>query len=572
MSHTVLSAELLERLAGASVYAQALSEQQGCSVQQFSLSARCAEGVVAGYQVKLNYHHDSAEGACECPASDGFEFCKHCVLLALHSNRATQQLMSLSKGPDKSKIMAYLLALDKAELAKQMLALLETDTDAFKRYLLKASLDQDQLDIKALRSELTELTRAPKDLFSQRQMRHFLARIERFLEELSRARCQGQEDSLLKLIEYAIQRINQVLSKLEDRGGQHHSLKPLLQGLYIGYFKTLAGRPETLAKRFAKTWDIDHFELLGPAERILAAHPEILSKFIALKQSQWQALAKDDATSRMRDRLAELLAANISEQSATELHCSIQRQLAHDESQQRHLLAQWRERGWEDAAEQLQQDLLKRYPSSLAVYQQAFEHYAQSPAHEALLFGLFCHFPMQLGPDLIAYSQNHSLDNSLENSLDNAQARQDDLARLRERMAAELLQQDEAQAQFYGLCLLLDNKATEVMLQKLTQCTLTAEQIGELAIRLSSHSREHSANLLAESLNTLNAKGMGWADKKAAELLWRYQQNVDANGTQLGLKLPRALDQSPSFTEHYRSLSGQTFKKRLFTAPLDDIR
>lgn len=566
MSHTVLSAELLERLAGASVYAQALTEQPSSPVQQFSLSAQCAEGRIAGHQVKLNYRHDSAEGACDCPESDGFEFCKHCVLLALHSNRATQQLMSLSKGPDKSKIMAYLLALDKAELAKQTLALLENDSDAFKRYLLKASLDQEQLDIKALRSELTELTRPPKDLFSQRQMRHFLARIERFLEELSSARCQGQEDSLLKLIEYALQRLNQLLGKLEDRGDQHHSLKPLLQSLYLGYFNTLAGRAETLAKRFAKTWDLDHFALLGPAELILAEQPEVLSKFIALKQSQWQALAKNEASQRMRDRLAELLAANISAQSSTELHCSIQRQLAHDESQQRHLLEQWRERGWTDAAEQLQQDLLKHHPTSLAVYQQAFEHYAQSPAQEALLFGLFCRFPMQLGPNLIDYAQKHCQNNTQKN------AQQADLASLRERMAAELLQQEDAEAQFLGLSLLLDNEASTAVLEALSKCSLSAEQIGELAIRLSPLEKQASAELLAKSLSTLNAKGMGWADKKAAELLWRYQQNLGANSARLALELPRNLHQSPSFTEHYRSLSGQAFQKRLFTAPLDDIR
>ncbi len=288
MTPHIVSLERIKLVAGARCFALGEKLLAKQTPSRFVMHDDMAKGDVAGFSVSLSYRGDSVEGSCSCPASEGFEFCEHCVCLTLFANKQGQQVLSLSKGPDKSRVLAYLLSLDKPVLAKQMLGLLEQDSAQFKRYLLKVSLDTDALDFTALKKELTTLTKPQSQMFSQRQVKHFFSRIERFLEEVKSANYLAQPEPMLKLLEYAIARVNLLLEKVEDRTGQREVAVSYLRGMFLSLFEQLSARPETLSKRFEKNWLSDQFQVLGlNIEPFFKTNPKSLALSKTRLKSAW---------------------------------------------------------------------------------------------------------------------------------------------------------------------------------------------------------------------------------------------------------------------------------------------
>ena len=263
MLHPIISQEQLTKVAGEACFQQGTKNLKSCSISHFQHNAQSANAIIDSYNVTITYLADRIEGACNCKQSDGFDFCQHCVCLTLHANKMAQQILSLSKGPDKSKILAFLLSQDKTDLAKQCLSLIESDPEQFERYLLRASLTKEHLNYSELKSKLTDLTRKQENLFRQRQVKHFFAKISRYAEELDLVDYEYAPDKMLKVIEHAFMRINRLLETIDDSNEQRSECINQLRKLYASLLAVIPGRPETKAKRFFSLWSIDKFELLG---------------------------------------------------------------------------------------------------------------------------------------------------------------------------------------------------------------------------------------------------------------------------------------------------------------------
>lgn len=249
-----------------------------------------ASALVSGFSAQLHYHGPQVEGACSCPASEGFDFCEHCVCLCLFVNKQTQQIRSLAKGPDKSKILAYLLSLDKHELARQCLHLIVEDPNAFEGYLWRAFLHQGDIDYSQLKSQITILTRRPENLFSHRQVKVFFQKMERFLAELvAEDAPEYDPEKMLKVVEYAFQRLNQLLEHVDDSNAHREPSLVHLRQLYRHQFCSLLCREDTQAKRYYQFWISDHFDLLNiPVTDLLPAKAQ--RKFKTLIEAQWNSL------------------------------------------------------------------------------------------------------------------------------------------------------------------------------------------------------------------------------------------------------------------------------------------
>ncbi len=258
----LVSHEQLSKLIGKTRFEEIIQNLEQFNISKLELTKQRAQAEVEGFQVTLNFHNNSLEGACQCPESDGFEFCSHCTALCLHINRNTQQISSLAKGPDKSRLLAYLLSIEKQKLAKEFLSLVSKDSELFERYLLRASLNQDVLDYAGLKSQITELTRKPEKLFSQRQVKHFFAKIERFLDELNAIEDYPEPDKMLKLLEHMHQRLVRLLDSIDDNSEQRRECMITFRASYQKLFGQLQGRDETKTKRFFKLWVNDHYAIL----------------------------------------------------------------------------------------------------------------------------------------------------------------------------------------------------------------------------------------------------------------------------------------------------------------------
>jgi len=292
----IISPEQLTTAAGATCYQTALALAPQHKVEAFHADSKSATGSINGYQVKINYRKDHVEGACQCPDSDGFDFCLHCVYLCLHANKSTQQIVSLSKGPDKSKILAFLLSQDKQTLAKHCLELINQDSEQFERYLLKASLSSEKINYSQLKTQITDLTRKQDNLFSQRQVKHFFAKIERFVAELALINIEHEPEKLLKVIEHAFTRLNRLLEVIDDSTEQRSKCVSKFRHIYIPLISTITGKLETKTKRFYTLWLNDKFELLSPQiDEILDNLSQKMFKNILIKV--WEEHLKTDKKS-----------------------------------------------------------------------------------------------------------------------------------------------------------------------------------------------------------------------------------------------------------------------------------
>jgi len=288
MTQAIISHDVLIKTAGQARFEQGSSKSTNIDISDFHYQDKQAKAKVGQYTVSVRYHSETIEGACTCPDSDGFDFCQHCVALVLHANKNAQQINSLAKGPDKSKVLAYLLRQDKQNLAKQCLALIESDADQFKRYVLKASLNTESIDFSQLKTQITELTRKPENLFSQRQVKVFFSKIDLFLEELSLSDYLNTPEKMIKLIEYTFQRINHLLNNIDDANLQRQTCIDKLQSMYQCLITEISGRPDTKAKRLYNFWLNDTHALLGHDIENYLSQEDCRTKFKEINKAIWK--------------------------------------------------------------------------------------------------------------------------------------------------------------------------------------------------------------------------------------------------------------------------------------------
>ena len=260
----LISQDQLIKMAGQDGYNLGLSLSQTISITKLKISENKVTADLDENHVVLNFHDKHIQGACNCPRSDGFDFCEHCVCLCLHINKQNQQIRSLAKGPDKSRILAFLLCLDKHDLAKHCLNLITGDANEFERYLLKAFLHQEEIDFSQLKAQVTNLTRKPDNLFSQRHVKIFFEKLERFLEEIcAETAPEHNVDKMQKIVEYTLQRINILLEQIDDSTEHRAQCLILLRQFYFKLLNKKNCRDDTLAKHFFNFWILDKFDLLG---------------------------------------------------------------------------------------------------------------------------------------------------------------------------------------------------------------------------------------------------------------------------------------------------------------------
>lgn len=574
MTPTIIGLDYLKKLAGEALVKQVQAQKDSYVFEAFTMSQghskqqSTARAKVNSFDVTLTYRGDQLEGACSCPVSDGFDFCEHCVALTLHANRISQQMMSLSKGPDKSKVMAYLLSLDKAELAKHTMALLEQDSGNFKRYLLKASLDQETLDLAALKSEMTALTRPQKGLFSQRQLKHFFGRIERFLEELQVVDQIEQASGILKLVEYSVVRLNKLLLRMEDRNNLRQAAVDRLRDLFARYFKSLEGRPEALAKRFAKLWLVDRFEVLGLSPVPYFDHqPLAYQAFLKHRLEQWQTYeSASSSTSSFKslstsgssigsgqlwslERLARLLLSEpeteielaernelenaaqlrvIFEQFREKLSeatmLTMQKLLAKTPEDQASLAQSWLRMGHIEEANALMCSVVEaiagggvitkdgdrsEYSSeAILLIERAFVHFAEQDGQIDYLFSLFQRAPVELAQALQDYARKHHAN----------------ILALRCAMAESLNSHHDLDSQYLLARLYLLNGDAASINDLLAVQRFKPEQVAHLAIGLAKLAPESALPVMVQVIPKLLEKDMASADKLAAELVSLLEQ------------------------------------------------
>jgi len=180
------------------------------------------------YRVVLTHTAKLFEGGCDCPASEGFDFCKHCVATALKYIIQMTEREKLQASSETNLLENYLHGMDKATLATELLTLIEYDSELEDKWKLRAELAAGKMDFKAFKKRVTKAIPYNRDLYRYAQVRRFFAGVEMLVDTLQQLLVDFGPERSLELIDYALLRIDRALETIDDSGGfRYHSVNAL---------------------------------------------------------------------------------------------------------------------------------------------------------------------------------------------------------------------------------------------------------------------------------------------------------------------------------------------------------
>ena len=229
-----LSESTIRDLAGKAVYQRGLNYYNEGRVGELSISGTRITANVDGtqsYRVTLNHTVKIFDGSCNCPASDHFDFCKHCVAAALSYYYQTQIILELTESSTaKDRVLPFLQTLTKPQLADQLHKLIQRDTALHDEWLLRAEIASGGLSVAELRKRITKaIPYKPSGLWRYREVADYFDKCERVLEMLEAPVLSMAGPSISKLAIYAIQRLQKTLESIDDSGGYRFPLELRLQ-------------------------------------------------------------------------------------------------------------------------------------------------------------------------------------------------------------------------------------------------------------------------------------------------------------------------------------------------------
>lgn len=104
---TEITDSLLLALAGEAAFQRGVGYFENGNVLNWRKKGTTIRAEVAGsatYLVTLEHSVDYLEGCCDCPASEGIGFCKHCVAVAMVYRREMGEQQALAGGAVEQRL------------------------------------------------------------------------------------------------------------------------------------------------------------------------------------------------------------------------------------------------------------------------------------------------------------------------------------------------------------------------------------------------------------------------------------------------------------------------------------
>ncbi len=230
-----ISESLLIKLAGLGAYERGLGYFEEGRVCSLESSQRKTTAVVNGsqpYRVELRHTQRQLDGACDCPASDGIDFCKHCVAVALAVRENLEDGAREGGGSDRQKIATYLAAQDRESLVKLLMEALPKASTLEQRLLLEAEAAQGAVSLRQLKKWIAQVTR-PRQLWDYREVAAYFARIGAVLENIHSISEHIPAKTMLATALYGISRVDNALLSVDDSSGYRYAVQESLLRMHI---------------------------------------------------------------------------------------------------------------------------------------------------------------------------------------------------------------------------------------------------------------------------------------------------------------------------------------------------
>ncbi len=290
-----ISDTLLTQLAGEAAFARGVAYYRDGRVDELTRRGRAITALVNGseiYQVTLKHTEKVFEGSCDCPASEGFDFCKHCVATALAYREELVQEKQLRGAASKDRLPTYLMTLDKQTLVDMLLERLQGDRPALAQLQLKADLAAGKLNDKTIRKQITAATPLGRHLFGYAQVRSYFSRFSTLLDGIGPLIVELPANQALALIGYAFERMDKALETIDDSGGFRLPGLELLGELHLCVLKKSTISPTALAEQLFAIFNgpLRDFYPDIPSSYLELLGDEGMRAFLDQAQQAWDAL------------------------------------------------------------------------------------------------------------------------------------------------------------------------------------------------------------------------------------------------------------------------------------------
>lgn len=244
------------------------------------------------YRVKLIQTLKVFEGSCDCPASDNFDFCKHCVATGLKYIAQLQSQDKLQHSKDRDLLKNYLMSLGKSELADHLETLISYDKSLYDEWTLKAEIAAGKVGHKAFKKRITKAIPYNRHLYRYNQVRDYFSRVERVVDTLTEFMPSFKPVDALMLVDYALQRIGKALEAIDDSGGFRYASVENLNELHIKILSEIGWPAEKMANYLLEIYNAENNDLYPdiPGSYVRTLGEQGLKYFNAELQIQWDAL------------------------------------------------------------------------------------------------------------------------------------------------------------------------------------------------------------------------------------------------------------------------------------------
>ncbi len=282
-------------LAGKAAYQRGEAYYRDGRVSDLRINGNSIIAEVEGtelYRVNLKHTVRVFEGSCDCPASENFDFCKHCVATSLKYLEQCQSKEVLKESKGEELLKNYLLSLDKKVLAEQLEILISNDKILEDDWILKAEIAAGKLDHKAFKKRFTKAIPYNRHLYRYAQVRDYFARIELVVDKLAEFRSDFKAVDVMGLVDYALQRIEKALETVDDSGGFRYASVEMLNELHIDILNEIDWPAEKRAAYLLEIYNASDNDFYPdiPGSYVEALGEEGLKFFNAELQIQWDAL------------------------------------------------------------------------------------------------------------------------------------------------------------------------------------------------------------------------------------------------------------------------------------------
>ncbi len=216
--------------------------EQG-QVGTLSISGSRTRATVTGtsqYRVEVRRTPRGFDGHCSCPASDGFDFCKHCVAvtLAVETHHAKRERAAAGKPIDRVRL--YLETLPREELVSLVADSASQFPDLQSRLQLRSDAATGALDIRALK-KLVTAGLPLRNVWQRTKVRAYFAKGVTAINNLLDVADLVSPDNLLAVSTYAIERLNSVLERVDDSDGNRWFVQDRVRTLYAVALRRIDG-------------------------------------------------------------------------------------------------------------------------------------------------------------------------------------------------------------------------------------------------------------------------------------------------------------------------------------------